>query len=76
MKILPPPGSDEVQQVLPAFADFAEFVLDLGCLVVLTGFGQTLAHDLQLLLVFLSHTDFLLVVLEQNTEEEDTRLSV
>lgn len=76
MKILPPPGSDEVQQVLPAFADFAEFVFDLGRLVVLTGFGQTLAHDLQLLLVFLSHTDFLLVVLEQNTEEEDTRLSV
>ncbi|TNN68502.1 hypothetical protein EYF80_021287 [Liparis tanakae] len=58
-----PPGSDEVQQVLPALANFAEFVLDLGRLAVLAGPGQAGAHNLQLLLVLLSYTDLLLVVL-------------
>ena len=57
------PSSDEVQQVLPAFADFAEFVLDVWGLAVLTGPGQTLPHHLQLLLVLLSHTNLFLVVL-------------
>lgn len=49
--------------MLPALADFAEFVLDLGSFAVLAGPGQALAHNLQLLLVLLSDTDLLLVVL-------------
>lgn len=64
-----PPGSDEVQQVLPALVDFAEFVLDLGSLAVLAGPGQALTHNLQLLLVLLSYTDLLLVVLERETHQ-------
>lgn len=58
-----PPGCDQVQQVLPALADFAEFVLNLSRLAVLAGPGQTLTHHLQLLLVFLGDADLLLVVL-------------
>lgn len=58
-----PPGSDEVQQVLPALTDFGEFVLDLSSFAVLAGSGQALAHNLQLLLILLSHADLLLVVL-------------
>lgn len=61
--VAPPPGGDEVQQMLPALADFVELVLDLGGFVVLAGLGQALAHRLQLLLVLLSHADLLLVVL-------------
>lgn len=49
--------------MLPALADFVEFVLDLGSFAVLAGPGQALAHSLQLLLVLLSYTDLLLVVL-------------
>lgn len=63
-----PPGSDEVQQMLPALADFVQFVLDLGSFVVLAGPGQALTHHLQLLLVLLSHTDLLLVVLGQRQQ--------
>lgn len=58
-----PPGCNEIQQVLPALADFVEFVLDFRRLAVLAGPGQTLTHNLQLLLVLLSDTDLLLVVL-------------
>lgn len=63
-----PPGSDEVQQMLPALADFVQFVLDLGSFAVLAGPGQALAHHLQLLLVLLSHADLLLVVLGQRQQ--------
>lgn len=49
--------------MLPALADFVEFVLDFRRLAVLAGPGQTLTHNLQLLLVLLSDTDLLLVVL-------------
>lgn len=66
--VAPPPGSDEVQQMLPTFADFVEFMLDLGGFVVLAGLGQALAHGLQLLLVLLSHTDLFLVVLERRRQ--------
>ena len=58
--------------MLPALADFAEFVLDLGRLAVLAGPGQTLTHDLQLLLVLLSDTDLLLVVLRERNERKST----
>lgn len=51
--------------MLPALADFAEFVLDLGRLAVLAGLSQALTHDLQLLFVLLSYTDLLLIVLAE-----------
>lgn len=76
--VAPPPGSDEIQQMLPTFADFVEFVLDLGGFVVLAGLGQALAHGLQLLLVLLSHADLFLVVLErrrQRRSEQEVRFS-
>lgn len=71
--VAPPPGSDEVQQMLPTFADFVEFVLDLGGFVVLAGFGKALAHGLQLLLVLLSHADLFLVVLERRRQRGSER---
>lgn len=75
--VAPPPGGDEVQQMLPALADFVELVLDLGGFVVLAGLGQALAHRLQLLLVLLSHADLLLVVLgrTETTERLSARQS-
>lgn len=51
--------------MLPALADFVEFLLDLGSFALLAGPRQTLPHRLQLLLVFLSDVDLLLVVLEE-----------
>jgi len=57
------PGSDEVQEVLPAVADFVEFLLDLHRLAGVAGSGQPLAQLLQLQLVLLGHGDLLLVVL-------------
>ena len=67
------PGSDEVQQVLPALADLAELVLDLGSLAVVAGPGQALPHHLQLLLVLLGHANLLLVVLEAGRDRERER---
>lgn len=65
-----PPGRNKVQQVLPALADFAEFVLDLSSLAVLAGPGQALTHHLQLRLVLLSYTDLLLVVLVRKKKQK------
>lgn len=56
--------------MLPALANFAEFVLDFCCLVVLAGPGQALPHNLQLLLVLLSYADLLLVVLGEKQRED------
>lgn len=61
------PGSDQVQEVLPAVADLAEFLLDFSCLALVTGSGQALSQQVQLQLVLLSHRDLLLVVLWHNT---------
>lgn len=57
------PGSDQVQQVLPAVAHFVELLFDLGGFALVTGPGQTLAQLVQLQLVLLRHGDLLLVVL-------------
>lgn len=57
------PGSDQVQKVLPALADFVEFQLDLSSFALLAGPSQTLPHRLQLLLVFLSYINLFLILL-------------
>lgn len=61
------PGSNQVQEVLPAVADLAEFLLDFSRLALVTGSGQPLSQLVQLQLVLLSHRDLLLVVLWHNT---------
>lgn len=57
------PGSDEIEEVLPAVADFGELLFDFSCLALVTGSGQALSQLVQVQLVFLSHSDLLLVVL-------------
>lgn len=61
------PGSDQVQEVLPAVADLAEFLPDFSRLALVTGSGQALSQLVQLQLVLLGHRDLLLVVLWHNT---------
>lgn len=59
------PGSDEVQQVLPALAHHAEFVFYLRCLGLMAGLGKSLPQLVQLLLVLLRHRYLLIVVLRE-----------
>lgn len=49
------PRTDEVYEVLPALADFAEFVLYFGGFALMASPHQTLPHLLQLLLILLCH---------------------
>lgn len=63
------PGSDEIEEVLPAVADFGEFLFDFSCLALVTGSGQALSQLVQVQLVFLSHSDLLLVVLRHNAKQ-------
>lgn len=57
------PGSNEIQEVLPAVIDFVEFLLNFSGFACVTGSGQALSQLVQLQLVFLRHSDLLLVVL-------------
>lgn len=63
------PGSDEIQEVLPAVADFVEFLSDFSCFALVTGSGQALSQLVQLQLVLLSQSDLLLVVLRHNATQ-------
>lgn len=64
------PGSDEIQEVLPAVADFVEFLFNFSCFALVTGSGQALSQQVQLKLVLLSHSDLLLVVLRHNATKQ------
>lgn len=61
------PGSDQVQEVLPAVADLVQFLLDFNSFALVAGSGQALAQLVQLQLVLLGDGDLLLVVLRHNT---------
>ncbi len=61
------PGPNEIQEMLPAVADFVELLFDFSCFALVTGSGQALSQPVQLHLVLLSHGDLLLVVLSHNT---------
>lgn len=68
------PGSDQVQKVLPALVDFAEFLLDLSSFALLAGPCQTLPHRLQLLLVFLCYINLFLILLGERHQTAHSRL--
>lgn len=71
LKCVFPPGSDEIQEVLPAVADFVEFLFDFRRLALVTGSGQAFSQPVQLQLVLFSHSDLLLVVLRHNATQLD-----
>lgn len=63
------PGSDQIQEVLPAVSNFVEFLFNLKCLTFVTGFGEAFSQMVQLELVFFRHFNLLLVVLRHNTTQ-------
>lgn len=60
------PGSNKVQQMLPAVADFGELLLDVSGFARVAGSGKALSEPMQMLLVLLCHRYLLLVVLRFN----------
>lgn len=67
------PGSNQVQEVLPAVADLAQFLLDFSSFALVAGSGQALSQLVQLQLVLLGNSDLLLVVLRHNTARARVR---
>lgn len=63
------PSSNEIQEMLPAVADFVEFLFNFSCFSLMTGLGQALSKPMQMLLILLCNCDLLLVILQYNSKQ-------